>query len=82
MIEWKKCQLKQQVKVDTKQGSALVNATKPTEKMEPMDTKKPEKVSLTIADQKASKPVDSITTLGDQGKGIYDVSDKPANKPV
>ena len=64
------------------QGSALVNATKPSGKMEPMDTKKPEKVSLTIADQKASKPVDPNATLGNQGKGLYDVSDKAPNKPV
>lgn len=64
------------------QGSALVSATKTAEKIKTIDTKNPEKVSLTIADKKASKPVDPNTTLGNQGKGIYDVSDKPANKPV
>ena len=85
-------------KVDTKQGSALVTATKSTGKMEPMSTNKPGKVSLTIADKNSPKNVDQNTVLGNQGKELPNfekkldtkkpeklpltIADQKASKPV
>lgn len=65
-------------KVDTKQGSSLVNATKPNEKMEPMSTLNPEEVNTSqgksLVTAISENPVAQVTQNEILNTGVKDAS--------